>query len=260
MTTTGISLAGKVAIVTGAGYGIGRGIAVGLAQQGAFVVVNYGHLRSAALEAVLEIKSLGGDAIAVRADVSRQADVDRMLARVLGLRGAVDILVNNAGVIGRTPLLELDEHEWDRVMGVNLRGAYLCSRAVARAMVRTGTHGRIVHIGSIHAVRSMPGRCHYAASKAGLVAMNRVMAFELAPHGILCNVIAPGATESEAWGTVLADAAEVQRVAAEIPLGRIGTPNDVAAAVLFLVSPAADYITGTSIDVDGGLLATPIPV
>jgi 3-oxoacyl-[acyl-carrier protein] reductase len=183
-----------------------------------------------------------------------------MVGRALDIRGAIDVLVNNAGLVERTPLLDLDETEWNRVVGVNLTGAYLCSRAVARVMVSTGTRGSIVHIGSIHATRSLPGRSHYAASKAGLVAMNRVMAYELAEHGIRCNVVNPGATYSESWGGALEIPAEVRRVEASIPLGRIGTPADVAGAVMFFLSPAADYITGASLDVDGGLLTSPTHV
>jgi NAD(P)-dependent dehydrogenase (short-subunit alcohol dehydrogenase family) len=231
-----------------------------LAREGVDIVVDYGHRRAPALDTVRAIGELGGRAIAVRADVSRARDVTHLVDRTLATYGRLDILVNNAGIVGNRPFLDLDEYEWDRVLDVNLKGAYLCARAAAQVMVAQGTHGRIVHVGSVHSTRSLPGRSHYAASKAGLVGMNRVMSYELAPHGITCNVIAPGATYSEEWGDTLDDPAEVRRIEAAIPLGRIGNPADMGEAVLFLVSPGADYITGVCLDVDGGLLTSPTHV
>jgi len=249
-----------VAIVTGAGSGIGRGIALTLAGEGADLVVDYGHRRPAALETVRQIRAIGGRAIARRADVSRARDVSDLVDKTMALFGRLDIFVNNAGIVSNRPFLELDEREWDRVLDVNLKGAYLCARAAARAMVGAGIRGRIVHIGSVHSTRSLPGCAHYAASKAGLVAMNRVMAFDLAPAGITCNVVAPGATYSAEWGDALDDPANVRRIEAAIPLGRIGTPADVGEAVLFLVSSSAAYITGVCLEVDGGLLTSPTHV
>jgi NAD(P)-dependent dehydrogenase (short-subunit alcohol dehydrogenase family) len=251
-------LEGKVAVVTGAGYGIGRGIALRLAREGAAVVVAYGHSEQDARETKAEIESINGTALMVQADVTNKPQVDGMMNAALQHFDRLDILVNNAGVADQSPLLELEEETWDWLMGVNLKGPYLCSRAAARVMVKQGQGGRIIHIGSVNSTRSVPGRAHYAASKAGLVAMNKVIACELAPHRITCNVVAPGVTYSRMTERMLSDPeALAKKTLASIPLGRVGTPEDVAAVVAFLSSQEADYITGVNIDVDGGLVPAP---
>lgn len=254
-----MKLKDKVAIVTGAGYGIGRGIAVRLAAEGAKVVVAYGHSKTEAEETVLQIKKASGDSVAVRADVTMRAQVEALMKTALSEFGRLDILVNNAGVANQSRLLELEEKTWDWLFAINLKGPYLCSRAAALIMVKQASGGRIIQIGSINSTRSVPGRSHYAASKAGLVAMTRVIACELAQYGITCNVVAPGVTRSRMTQEILADPDSVKnRTLRSIPLGRIGEPCDVAAAVAFLASDEASYITGVNLDVDGGLVPAAI--
>jgi len=248
----------KVAVITGAGYGIGRGIAVRLAEEGAKVVVSYGHDRNEAEITSGMIRKIGGQSSIVECDVVNRAQVEALIEETVKTFGRLDIFVNNAGVANQSWLLDLEEEIWDWMIGINLKGPYLCSRAAARQMVDQGEGGRIIQIGSVNSTRSVPGRCHYAASKSGLVAMTRVMACELAPHGITCNVVAPGCTRSRMTEMFFTNEEEFQsRTLKSIPMGRIGEPEDVAALVVFLASDEANYITGVNIDVDGGLVPAP---
>ena len=254
-----MKLKDKVAVGTGAGYGIGRGIALRLVTEGAKVVVAYGHSKVDADQTIVEIEKISGTAIMVQADVTVKAQVEAMMKAAVDEFGHLDILVNNAGVANQSRLLDLEEHMWDWLLAVNLKGPYLCSRAAAQIMVKQGQGGRIIQIGSINSTRSVPGRSHYAASKAGLVAMNKVIACELAPCGITCNVVAPGVTYSRMTASILADTEAVKnKTLPSIPMGRIGEPADIAAAVTFLASDEASYITGVNIDVDGGLVPAPV--
>jgi NAD(P)-dependent dehydrogenase (short-subunit alcohol dehydrogenase family) len=253
-----VNLEGKIAIVTGAGYGIGKGIALRLAKDGADVVVNYGHSERDADETAAEIVALGRRAPVVQADVTKWSQVEGLVAACVDEFGRLDIMVNNAGVAKAATLLQLDENLWDYVVDINLKGAYLCSRAAALQMVVQGQGGRIIQIGSVNSTRSVPGRAHYAASKAGLVAMNRVIACELAEYGITCNVVAPGATRSRMSDPDMQDKQKSARILGAIPMHRIGQPEDVAAVVAFLASGEAAYITGVNVDVDGGLLTAPL--
>ncbi len=249
-----LPLGGKHALVTGASKGIGRGIALELARQGADVAINY-HSDAAGAEAVAgEIRALGRDAFTVRADVGSAPDVDAMFAEVLRRCGRLDILVNNAGMQIFKPLLELSENDWDRVIATNLKGCFLCTQRAARHMQERGG-GRIVNIGSGCNKIAFPGLVSYTASKGGIEMFTKVAAVELGPHKVTVNCVAPGAIEIERTRHEAGDYAGTwSRLT---PLERIGTPEDVAHAVAFLASDAADFITAQTIFVDGGLFAKP---
>jgi 3-oxoacyl-[acyl-carrier protein] reductase len=243
-------LAGKVALVTGAQQGIGRAVALALARAGADVALNWLDDQGAAERVAGEARGLGRKAVLVQADVARRAEVDAMLATVVRDLGAPDVLVNNAGVFPRSAFLDLGEAEWDRVLGVNLKGSFLCAQAAARAMVAAGRAGAIVNISS-SAIRGVPRGVHYSASKAGVIGLTRAMALALAPHRIRVNAIAPGLTDT-AQPRHGHSEAEIRALASEIPLGRIGAPDDVAEVAVFLASDAARWVTGQTVHVNGG--------
>jgi 3-oxoacyl-[acyl-carrier protein] reductase len=243
-------LEGKVALVTGAQQGIGRAIAVALARDGADVGVNFLDDASAAEGVAGEIRGLGRRAVTVQGDVSRTASVESMVKTVVAALGPPDVLVNNAGVFPRASFLELQEREWDHVLGINLKGSFLCAQAVARALVAAGRPGAIVNISS-SAVRGDPRGVHYSSSKAGVVGLTRAMALALAPHRIRVNAIAPGLTDTAQprYGNTEEQIAERAR---EIPLGRIAQPEEIAKVAVFLASAEAGWITGELIHVNGG--------
>jgi NAD(P)-dependent dehydrogenase (short-subunit alcohol dehydrogenase family) len=239
-----VRLEGKVAIVTGAGGGIGRGIAQRFAEEGARVVVNDVD-GAAAAEVANAI-----DAVAITADVSSAADVDRLFDTTIAELGGVDVLVNNAGLIDvERHFLEADEAWWDRVLAVNLKGQFLCSLRAAKWMARNGG-GAIVNLSSGGARAAHRGMVAYDASKGGVEAMTRAMALDLGPYGIRVNALAPGSVDVR--GFTPEEAAERGET---IPLGRVGTPEDMAGVALFLASDDARYVTGVAISVDGGLIA-----
>ena len=244
----------RVAIVTGAGAGNGRGIALRFAEEGARIVAADLDLAAAQGTADL-VAERGGDAIAVRADVSRHAQVASMVDAARERYGGIDILVNNAGVETLVPLLELEEEEWDRVIDTNLKGAFLCARIAARAMVDAKSPGAIVNIASINAKIALAGQAHYTSSKGGLIMLTKSMALDLAPHGIRVNAVGPGVIETRMTERSLADPERRAMLLSKVPLGRVGQPRDVANATLFLASDEASYITGTTLYVDGGWLA-----
>jgi NAD(P)-dependent dehydrogenase (short-subunit alcohol dehydrogenase family) len=244
-------LTNETALVTGAGRGIGRGIALELARHGARVVVNYYSSERMAHETVDEIRTSGGSAVAVQADVSRAAEVKRLFAEAVHHFESIAILVNNAGITVAKPFLETDEELWDRVIDTNLKSAYLCSLMAARDMAKRGG-GKIINISSVHSYATYPGFSLYAASKGGIDALTKAMALDLAPYKINVNAIGPGAVEVEKYrDDPLYDRAEF---GARLPWGRIGMPEDIAKAVVFLASDDAEYITGQIFYVDGGLL------
>ena len=243
-------LTGKVALVTGAQQGIGRAIAVALARDGADVGVNFLDNAVAAKSVADEILGLGRRAVTIQADVSQAASVDAMVRAVVDALGLPDVLVNNAGVFPRASFLDLPEREWDHVLGVNLKGSFLCAQAVARALVAADRPGAIVNISS-SAVRGDPRGVHYSSSKAGVVGLTRAMALALAPHRIRVNAIAPGLTDTAQprYGNTEEQIAERAR---EIPLGRIAQPEEIAKVAVFLASAEAGWITGELIHVNGG--------
>ena len=244
-------LEGKVALVTGAQQGIGRAIAVALARDGADVGVNFLDDAAAAEKVAGEIRGLGRRAVTVQGDVSQTASVQGMVKTVVDALGPPDVLVNNAGVFPRASFLELPEREWDHVLGINLKGSFLCAQAVARALVAAGRPGAIVNISS-SAVRGDPRGVHYSSSKAGVVGLTRAMALALAPHGIRVNAIAPGLTDTAQprYGNTEEQIAERAR---EIPLGRIAQPEEIAKVAVFLASAESGWVTGELIHVNGGV-------
>ncbi|MCS7043166.1 MAG: 3-oxoacyl-ACP reductase FabG [Bryobacteraceae bacterium] len=250
-----LPLNGKRALVTGASKGVGRGIALELARQGADVAVNYNSDAAGAEATAAEIRALGRAAFTVQADVSSNAQVEAMFRRVLGEFGRLDILVNNAGIQTWKPLLELTEEEWDRVLDVNLKGCFLCTQRAARAMKDAGG-GVIINIGSGCNKWPFPNLVNYTASKGGIEQFTKVAAVELGPHRIRVNCVAPGAIEIERTRQEAGDYAGTwSRLT---PLGRIGLPSDVGAAVAFLCEDRAEFITGQTIWVDGGLFTRPV--
>lgn len=249
-----MQLDSKIAIVTGGGAGIGRAIAMSLARAGAHVVL--ADLRmELATETAQELGEMGLSASAFEVDITRADQVKALVDSVVNSRGAVDILVNNAGIGQHSTLLETTEETWDSIMSINLKGAFLCSKAVALEMVRRGNGGRIINTVSTAAENARVGAAAYCASKAGLVQFTRVLALELGPHGITVNAVGPGMTLT--GSPVRAAPTEEYRRAfvGQVPLGRAGSPEDVAKAVAFLVSADADYINGQVIYVDGGYSA-----
>lgn len=246
-----MELNGKVAIVTGAGSGIGKGIAQAFADAGAAVCINY--FGAYEDEAKAHAAALPR-AIAFSADVSDPKDAAAMVAAAVEELGGVDVLVNNAGIEHSIPLLDLDVTDWDKVIAVNLRGAFCCLQAAGRAMRDGGRGGAIVNISSIHEDVAFPGYASYCASKGGLRMLMRNAAVELAPYGIRVNNIAPGAIVTPINEATLEDPAKVRTLQRIIPLGRMGKPEEVAAAAVFLASDAASYVTGSTYYVDGGMV------
>lgn len=246
-----ISLKDKIAVVTGGSRGIGRAISTTLAAAGATVVVNYQRNAAAAEETVAAITAADGAAISMQADVSVAADVERLFKTVIERYGTVDILVNNAGITRDTLLLRMKEDDFDAVIDTNLRGVYLCTKAVLRPMTKARS-GRIINITSVVGLIGNAGQSNYAAAKAGIIGFTRAVAREMASRTITVNAVAPGYIETELTAG-LGDQVRAAILEA-IPLGRLGTPQDVANLVCFLASDAAAYITGQTLTVDGGMV------
>jgi glucose 1-dehydrogenase len=252
-------LAGRVAIVTGAAQGIGRACAARLAREGAAVAlcdVNAG----AGAEAASAIETGGGKAIYIPCDVSKAGDVDGALAATLKTFGRVDVLVNNAGILDDAPFLDLAVDEFDRVLGVNLRGAFLMAQAAARQMLKQGKRadaasaGAIVNMSSINERFGLPDHVAYSVSKGGISQLTRAMAVALAPHGIRVNAVGPGTIDTPILADVIKDEAFRAKVLSRTPLGRFGRPEEIAAIVAWLASDEASYVTGTTLFADGGRL------
>ena len=245
-----MKLAGKIAIVTGAGRGIGRGVALALANEGASVVVNYSRSAEAAETVVNQISNMGGTACAVQGDVAVAADMDALTKATIERFGRVDILVNNAGITRDKLLLRMTEEDWDAVLDTNLKGAFLTVKAIAPLMLKQRS-GVIVNIGSVIGKVGSAGQVNYAASKSGLVGFTKSLAKELGGRNIRVNAVAPGFIESDM--TEVLKAEQKDAILKQIPLGRLGAVEDVAQVVAFLCSDAAAYIQGEIISIDGGL-------
>ncbi len=243
----------QVAIVTGAGQGIGRAIALTLAREGATVVVNDIDLEKAEKVAE-EVSAQGGQALPVQADVSKAKDVDILVKKALDSYKKVDILVNNAGVAKMTRLLDLTEAEWDRTMNINIKGQFLCSKAVIAQMMKQ-KRGKIVNIASLAAHIAAPGLAAYGASKGGVVQLTKALAVELGKYNIMVNAVSPGLTLTDLIKSAVRDRPDFIEGIDRIPLRRAAEPEDIANVVLFLASSESDYITGQVIIVDGGLMA-----
>ena len=244
-------LAGKVALITGAGRGIGRGIAEIFADEGADVAVNDICADGAGATAEY-VRSKGRRAIAIKADVSKRAEVEPMVDEVWKTLGPIDILVNNAGIETIVPFLDLTDEQWTRLTDVNLRGAWLCSQVVCRRIVADKRKASIVNIGSIQAAKVLPGRTHYAPTKLGLEALTRNMSAEMTPLGIRVNCVHPGLIDTPMTEWVMKDKEILPIVLAQISLGRAGMPREIGAVAAFMASDEASYLTGQSIHVDGG--------
>ncbi|MGI5941580.1 MAG: 3-oxoacyl-[acyl-carrier-protein] reductase [Pelotomaculaceae bacterium] len=243
-------LSDRVAIITGGSRGIGRAIALTLAQKGAAVVVNYAASAGAAADVVDSIRSRGGRAIACKADVSDSGEAAGLVKEAQTQFGRVDILVNNAGVIRDNLILRLKDEDWETVLGINLKGAFNCARAAARGMLKN-QYGRIINISSVSGIIGNTGQVNYCASKAGLLGLTKALAKELGSRNITVNAVAPGFITTEMTAGLPEDIKE--KMLAQIPLRRFGGPEEIAELVAFLASDAAAYITGQTITVDGGM-------
>ncbi|OUW67816.1 MAG: 3-oxoacyl-[acyl-carrier-protein] reductase [Synechococcus sp. TMED205] len=247
--TSSTALTGQTALVTGGGRGIGRAIALALAESGMEVVVNYSNSAAAAEEVVELITESGGKAYALQANVAMEEDVDGLIKTVLERSGRLDVLVNNAGITRDGLLMRMKTSEWQAVIDLNLTGVFLCSRAVARPMLKQKS-GRIINITSVVGLMGNAGQANYAAAKAGVVGLTRSTAKELASRGITVNAVAPGFIATDMTKDLDADA-----ILRDIPLGTFGTQEQVAGAVRFLATdPASAYITGQVLQVDGGMV------
>lgn len=241
----------KCAVVTGASRGIGRAIALELASQGAKVVVNYSGSEQKALDVVAEIVENGGEAIAVQANISDNDSVQALMKKAVDTYGSLDILVNNAGITRDNLLMRMKEDEWDDVINTNLKGVFLCTKAVTRQMMKQRA-GRIINISSIVGVAGNPGQANYVAAKAGVIGLTKTTAQELASRNILVNAIAPGFITTEMTDGLPEELKEA--MLKQIPLAKLGQPEDVAKAVAFFASNNANYITGQTLHIDGGMV------
>jgi len=246
-----MKLENKIGLVTGAGQGIGRAIALAFAGEGSTVIVNDINPETA-LSTAREIMAQGGTALPITADVSIRDDVSNMVEEIITNLGRIDILVNNAGVQTETPFMDLSEEEWDSIINVNLKGTFLCSQLVAREMAKQGG-GKIINISSVHQVLPRRNIAHYAASKGGVAMLTKVMALELASYKINVTCIAPGAIATAMNTSVLNSPQELAEINSKIPWRRMAEPEEVAQAAVYLASNDADYITGSTIYVDGGI-------
>jgi 3-oxoacyl-[acyl-carrier protein] reductase len=241
---------GKVALVTGSGRGIGKAIAMKLAETGAMLVINDVGDSAPAEQTVAAIKNLNRQAIVVMADVSSSADVTKMVETAIATYGKVDILVNNAGITRDQLTMRMTDEEWDKVLAIDLKSVFLCTRAVLRPMLKQRS-GRIISMSSVVGIIGNTGQANYAAAKAGIIGFTKTIAKEVASRGITVNAVAPGFIDTPMTQTLPAE--RKQALLANIPLGYLGTPRDIAETVAFLASEEARYITGQVITVDGGI-------
>ena len=246
-----MDLTGKVALVTGASRGIGQAVAVELAKAGADVIVNYIGSEAVAQETVEKVEALGRKALKIKADVGNADEVQAMVDEAHAAFGHIDVLVNNAGITRDGLLIRMKDSDWDDVLNINLKGVYLVSKAVAKLMVKQRS-GRIINMTSVSGVTGNVGQANYAAAKAGVIGFTKTCAKELAARGITVNAVAPGFIET-AMTDVLPEKIK-EGIAATVPLGRMGQPEEIAGVVTFLASDFARYITGQVLNVDGGMV------
>ncbi len=246
-------LDGQVALVTGASRGIGAVIAASLAQAGAKVGVNYHSSPEGAAKVVEAIAAAGGEALAVAGDISSDTDAQSVVKQVVQHWGRIDILVNNAGINRDRLLLRMTPDDWDQVLAVDLRGAFLCTKYVMSHLIRQRS-GRVVNVSSVVGLSGNPGQANYAAAKAGLIGFTKAVAREVASRGVTVNAVAPGFIASGGMVEQLSEETR-QQILGRIPMGRFGVPGEVAQAVVFLCGPGASYITGQVLTIDGGMIA-----
>lgn len=258
------SLQGQSALVTGADSGIGKGVALALAQAGARVLINYAHNQAAAEQTTGEIKAIGGEAFAYQADVSYEGEVQAMFAELYKRYGTIDILVNNAGLQKDSKFVDMTLDQWQTVININLTGQFLCSREAAREFIRRGVieersraAGKIICMSSVHEVIPWGGHVNYAASKGGIMMLMKSMAQELAPHKIRVVSIGPGAIQTPINHTAWETPDALNKLLTLVPYNRIGQPEDIGKLAAWLASDEADYITGTTIFMDGGMTLYP---
>jgi len=246
-----MKLAGKIALVTGASRGIGREIALELAREGANVAINYAGSEAKALEVAEEIKAMGREAITIQADVSNSESVESMVKQTIESFGRLDILVNNAGITKDNLMMRMKEADWDDVININLKGVFLCTKAVTRQMMKQRS-GRIINISSIVGVSGNAGQANYVAAKSGVIGLTKTTAKELATRGITVNAIAPGFITTDMTDK-LNDETKSEMLK-QIPLARLGEPIDIAKTALFLASEDSRYMTGQTLHIDGGMV------
>jgi glucose 1-dehydrogenase len=250
---TGERLLGRKVLVTGSSKGIGHGIAVRLAQEGADVVVNYNSDPRGAGEALSAIRALGRRGASIKANLGDVDDVQRLVAESADALGGLDVLVNNAGIEKHAPFWDVTERDFDDVLDVNLKGVFFATQAFVRHRMASNGRGKVINISSVHEEMAFPNFAAYCASKGGVRMLTRTLAVELGPLGITINGIAPGAIETPINSKLLNDPVKLKSLVGQIPLGRLGTPADVAGLAVFLASGDSDYVTGTTYFTDGGL-------
>ena len=249
-----MSLKNKEAIVTGGNSGIGQAIVLDLAQQGASVVIDYVCHPDATTALEQQIAGLGEQSIGVVADVSRVADIQKLVDAAVEKFGRLDIMVNNAGIETRTSILDTTEHQYDSVMGINLKSAFFGTQIAAKQMIKQGSGGRIINVSSVHEDWPMPGNTPYCLSKGGMRMLTRTSGVELAPHNIRVVGVGPGAVATPINLSTMDDPAKLAKLNAAIPLGRMARPEEIARVVAFLASEDASYLTATTIFTDGGIM------
>ncbi|QSQ09848.1 3-oxoacyl-[acyl-carrier-protein] reductase FabG [Koleobacter methoxysyntrophicus] len=244
-------LSGRIAVVTGGSRGIGKAIALELAENGANVVINYSKDSKGAQEVAEYIRNKGIDCLTIKANVSLASEVENMVETIIEKYGRIDILVNNAGITRDSLLARMKEKDWDDVIDINLKGVYNCTKSVVKVMMKQ-RWGRVVNISSVVGITGNPGQTNYSAAKAGIIGFTKSCARELASRGITVNAVAPGFIRTDMTDKLRNEIKK--ELESKIPVGRLGKPEDVAHTVLFLVSSKADYITGQVINVDGGMV------
>jgi glucose 1-dehydrogenase len=253
VTTVSDRLLGRKVLVTGSSKGIGRGIATRLAQEGADVVINYNSDPKGAEEALREIEALGRRGAIIRANLGTVADVRDLVTRSADALGGLDVLVNNAGIEKHSAFWDVTENDFDAVLDVNLKGVFFATQAFVQQCLAAHRPGKVINISSVHEELAFPNFAAYCVSKGGVRMLTRTLAVELGPFGITINSIAPGAIETPINSTLLNDPVKLKSLVGQIPLSRLGKPNDVAGLAVFLASRDSDYVTGTTYLIDGGL-------